>query len=494
MSTDHPAEPREPDPALLNPSEPEIADSSDDAHAPLGFGTSSTGPANADRAQRFSCGSLDAWRAAFFVSLGWSAGACGGDVAPTVSEHLQCEGDSPMPGRPGLWRCSNGIVHRPEPIADSPCADCVGPSIASRLDQCDNDADCVDGALCVESHAVVSTHIECRATIAEVGSPFFACQTPTDRCGVSAQCPGGLCAFDDGARQCFASAASRPCGEPGRPFLVGDEVRFASARVGAGWCDSRVAAAVDPLDSSRLARAVEHFQQAALLEHASIAAFARFTLQLLELGAPASFCRGAQDAMRDEIVHAQLCFTLASRYARQPIAPGPLSMSGALAPASLEDVTRSCVLEGCIGETLAALEAAEALAGTTDPEVRAALERIAEDERRHAELAFRFVAWALEQSPATSLRRTLAAVLDAALAGGGSGCSDDDVVSLGDPLASNGDAILERHGIISEGRRRSLRRAALEQVVAPCVRRLLVEASPRCAQTRLPNQVAAHQD
>src|SRR5436190_13763000 len=53
------------------------------------------------------------------------------------------------------------------------------------------------------------------------------------------------------------------------------------------------------------------------------------------------------------------------------------------------------VREGCIGETVAALEAREALARASDPAVRAVLARIARDEARHAELAWRTVAWAL---------------------------------------------------------------------------------------------------
>lgn len=83
--------------------------------------------------------------------------------------------------------------------------------------------------------------------------------------------------------------------------------------------------------------------------------------------------------MHDETRHAQLCFTLASRYAGQPLAPGPLSMNNVLARATLDDVAQLCLLEGCVGETLAALQAAEALAGATDADVRRALDSIAEE-------------------------------------------------------------------------------------------------------------------
>ena len=67
----------------------------------------------------------------------------------------------------------------------------------------------------------------------------------------------------------------------------------------------------------------------------------------------------------------------------------------ALAVHSLEDAVRAAIAEGCIGETLAAGIAREQAALAGDSEVRATLLRIAEDELRHAELAWRFVAWAI---------------------------------------------------------------------------------------------------
>lgn len=427
---------------------------------------------------RFRFGSLAAWRAAFLASLGWGAAACSGDVESQLPQHLQCQDDEPISGERGLWRCSNGIVHRPEVADDS--------SESSGRDQCASDADCADGALCVQSTEIVSVSDVCGTTLAQVGGQYFACQTRADSCGDGLQCPAAICGLHDGARSCFGGENPFACGVPGRPFLVGAEIRRASLRAGAGWCDES-AARVDDLDDSQRARVARHYEQAALLEHASIAAFARFTLQLLELGAPADLCSGAQEAMVDETSHARLCFTLASRYAGHAIEPGPLSMSGALGRSSLDDVARLCLLEGCVGETLAALEAAEALAGASDPDVRLALERIAHDERRHAELAFRFVAWALEQGSTTASaaasRRALAAVLDATVAASRAGADkvSDDV--------SSDEAALARHGVLSERRRGTLRRAALEEVVVPCVRQLL--SQPEGRRPEAPAHLAA---
>ena len=63
----------------------------------------------------------------------------------------------------------------------------------------------------------------------------------------------------------------------------------------------------------------------------------------------------------------------------------------------LSAIVAETVVEGCIGETLAALQAQAQLNVTTNPAVRAALAATVEDETRHAELAWRVVAWAVRE-------------------------------------------------------------------------------------------------
>jgi hypothetical protein len=152
-----------------------------------------------------------------------------------------------------------------------------------------------------------------------------------------------------------------------------------------------------------------HWTAMGLLEHASIAAFARFSLQLLALGAPPGLIEDCTRALADETAHTRLCFELASAYAGHAISPGPLDVAGSLAVTTLPDIVDLVILEGCFGETNAALEALEAAALATDPVIRAAYARIAEDEQRHAALAFRFVRWALEREPRAVRQRILAA-------------------------------------------------------------------------------------
>jgi hypothetical protein len=146
------------------------------------------------------------------------------------------------------------------------------------------------------------------------------------------------------------------------------------------------------------------------MEHASIAAFARFSLQLLSLGAPAELVEACTQALADETVHTKLCFGIASAYAGRSIGPGPLDVSGSLGVTSLTDVVDLVIAEGCFGETSAALEALEAAEEAPDPVIAAAYAQIARDEQRHAELAFRFVRWALARDRSAVSERIEAAL------------------------------------------------------------------------------------
>lgn len=150
----------------------------------------------------------------------------------------------------------------------------------------------------------------------------------------------------------------------------------------------------------------------ALGEHASIASFGRFALELMALGAPAALVEAAHQAALDEIQHARLCFALASAYAGEDLGPSafPFEQGRMEISTDLADLAVRTVREGCVGETLAAVQAAEQLASASDPAVKAALSRIAEDESRHAELAYKTVVWAL-QAGGKRVRDAVAQVL-----------------------------------------------------------------------------------
>ncbi len=139
----------------------------------------------------------------------------------------------------------------------------------------------------------------------------------------------------------------------------------------------------------------------AAFEHASIAAFARLTMDLLALGAPADLVLAAQSAAADEVRHAQVAYALASAYGGAPVGPGPLASPPART-ASLAVLATESLEDGCIGEALAAstLRArAEAAREAGRASEARALLAIADDEDRHVDLAWRIVAWAAQTAP-----------------------------------------------------------------------------------------------
>jgi hypothetical protein len=162
----------------------------------------------------------------------------------------------------------------------------------------------------------------------------------------------------------------------GRPPRDGETIAMAPATRSAAWRAST---------GSRNARSIALHD--ALLEHASVAAFARLSLSLLAFGAPPDLVARAHEAALDEIRHAQISFARAGGGA---IGPGPCPAFAELrAHRSLVELAEETFVDGCVGETIASLKLR--LHGDGD----ATLREMARDEERHAELAWRIVEWAV---------------------------------------------------------------------------------------------------
>jgi len=248
----------------------------------------------------------------------------------------------------------------------------------------------------------------------------------------------------------------------GRPFLVDATPRVAAVVERGGWAEGSAPslARLSPEARTKLRDAWARIGQ---MEHASVAAFARFALELVALGAPADLLRWTQRAMADEIDHAERAFALASTYGGRGVGPGPLDVNGALENPTPRSVLRTLVREGCIGETLAAVEAAAALEGATDEAVRATLETVVRDETSHAALAWTAARWLLERE-GEELRAWLSMEFEVAIA---------ERAALPSAGTANEDPSLAAHGILGG---RSLERfdhAALADLVAPNLALLL---------------------
>jgi hypothetical protein len=301
----------------------------------------------------------------------------------------------------------------------------------------------------------------------------FACQSPSYSCGGDGDCssPGGFntCGYSNSRHQCVPSCVF------GRPFLVRGTAQTAGLERRGDWQASDLVPDVARLGVRRREALGNAWAAMAKMEHASIAAFARFALQLLSVGAPASLLEQTHQAMRDETEHAKMCFALASHYSGRPLGPAALPVFDALADLSPEAILTMTILEGCIGETVAAVEAAEALLHARDPVVCDVLAKIAEDEKRHAELAWRYLQWATSRNDAL---RVLAEKVFAS------------AVSKAEPATRMPDADSEddllTFGIVSERFRREMRARVLLDVISPCAKALLVP--PTAARTPTPDR------
>jgi hypothetical protein len=201
----------------------------------------------------------------------------------------------------------------------------------------------------------------------------------------------------DGEGLCCYVACDGVC--CGRPFVLGGQAVTAPTVASEDWSRRVTLGAVLP-DPARKALA-DAWLEDARMEHASIASFARFALELLSLGSPPELVAAAQRAGLDEVLHARTCFGVARALSGEARGPGALATVG-VEPRGLLDALRAAVHEGCVGETLAAGIAREQARRTTNPELALVLERIADDELRHAELAYQFVAWAVATHGATA--------------------------------------------------------------------------------------------
>lgn len=151
----------------------------------------------------------------------------------------------------------------------------------------------------------------------------------------------------------------------------------------------------------------DFFAHAAELEAASITAFRHLALDLVRWNAPADLVEQARAARRDEVVHARMMRDLARRHGSVPTRARRV----ARIERALVDIAIENAVEGCVNETYSALVATWASAHAADPIVGAAMATIAEDETRHASLA-----WAIHEWATTLLSPEDGARVDAALA------------------------------------------------------------------------------
>ncbi|NRA35176.1 MAG: hypothetical protein HRU17_17750 [Polyangiaceae bacterium] len=455
-----------------------------------------------------------------------SIGTGGSVNVPPPIGLIPCVNPKPLEvaGQPSnLVVCENGMIHRPESAAcvnninyvavqsvdggfgdcsqDSDCGDAPNGYCRENVDfvyalTCESgclvDSDCLDNQVCICGQGVgrceysqCLTNDDCEgAALCTARSQYgcdyhavpmrgFACQTPEDRCSVTAECSSGLaCVFAEGLEvQDYRSCAPHPGWVCGRPFLVACDERRANSVLRDDWLgdgatvrDSTASVLMTtevPVEETLEAEILHRWRDIALMEHASVAAFSRFSLQLMFLGAPPDLIRRSQQASLDEVRHAEFAFARATHYAGAAVGPGALSMQGALDDCDLYGIAELTILEGCVGETIAAVEATEAACLATGADLRCELLRIAEEEQAHASLAWDTLRWLLQEHAGD--QRLLATVRRAF----DNACSQRSCESDA-PVAALG-----AHGLIAGSLRREIHERVRREVIAPASRRLL---------------------
>ena len=293
-----------------------------------------------------------------------------------------------------------------------------------------------------------------------VEDPGFCWWSLSQVCGPLPRSEGDSC--------CYTARVEVLC--EGRPLTAAGEARTARAVRGTEWL-AELAVLPRPHGlAADLAR--RGWRRAALAEHASVASFARFVTELLALGAPPSLVEEATRAQADEIRHARLAFSVLERLTGEATAPGPLALDGIVPRTDPGAFLAATLLEGCLNETLAAAEAAEAARRCPHPALSAVLDTIAEDEARHAALAWRTIRWLLGAQPA--LRPLARALVADALR------PRSDATSALDHVQP--DATWHDVGLLPPAARRRLRHRIRAEVVRPVAEAVIGELDDRCAE------------
>ena len=207
------------------------------------------------------------------------------------------------------------------------------------------------------------------------------------------------------------------------------------------------------------AQLLSYWTETAQFEHASVASFARFSMQLMAIGAPAGLVAEATRAQADEIRHARIALGIASALADHELGLGQLPIDGALDDAGdVRSILVDTIREACVNETVSAAQCQAAGEAAKDPFIKRALLDIAEDEQRHATLAWKTVRWILETHPEL---RDIAA--------------DSFAEAMSRPWAkaAHRGSELSDWGVLSGVSEQAVARRVIRQVVRPCAEALL---------------------
>lgn len=201
----------------------------------------------------------------------------------------------------------------------------------------------------------------------------------------------------------------------GRPLRIRGKQLHPELKEGSDWTEG-ARPSPDGLDEPTRAALEALWLHDAQKEHASVPAFARISWLLAAVGAPADLMAWSHRAGIEEIEHTKLCFALAAGYAGRSFTVEPMpelllggldAKGNALALLATESLSDGCQLEDFNADVAAACAAV-----CQEPVTRAVLERIAKEERSHADFSWALLEWLLEQDRETVERAVVTALAE----------------------------------------------------------------------------------
>lgn len=202
----------------------------------------------------------------------------------------------------------------------------------------------------------------------------------------------------------FAAILSTMTFSRGRQIRSFGKILLPPVEAGAAWTRAAIDVSNVDVDDGDTRRALaSQWRENGRTEHASVAAFARLTLDLMALGAPPALVADANRDALDEIRHTELCFGLARSLDGRAESPGAfpeatraptLSRKRTLA---LGQLAVDSLVDGALHEGVSARIIAKLARRCAVPTIQVMLKEIAADEGRHARHGWDVVLWCLAE-------------------------------------------------------------------------------------------------
>lgn len=206
----------------------------------------------------------------------------------------------------------------------------------------------------------------------------------------------------------FSALLSTMAFTRGRQIRSAGRILLPPVDDGDGWTGGGLSSAgpvgvIDTDDEATRDALAAQWRENGRTEHASVAAFARLTLDLMALGAPPDLVADANRDALDEIRHAELCFGLARAIDGRVQSPGAFPEAARARTLSRSRTLALCQLavdslvDGALHESVSARIIAKLARRCEAPAIQAILKEIAADEGRHAHHGWDVVRWCLAE-------------------------------------------------------------------------------------------------